>query len=78
MIGLTERDVLRVASVREISRLCDCAWEPMFEQRRVSGWLLTFAARSCRFHGTARETAKQARPAVRRGARWGTQERRAA
>jgi hypothetical protein len=77
-MGLTERDVLRVASVREISRLCDCTWLPVFEQRRVTGWLLTFAARSCRFHGTALETAKRARPAVRRGARWGTQERRAA
>jgi hypothetical protein len=49
--GLTERDVLRVASVRDISRLCDCTWSPMFARTRIAGWLLTLAARSCRFHG---------------------------
>lgn len=54
MIGLTERDVMRVDSVRDISRLCECTWVPMFTGRRVTGWLLTFAARSCRFHGRRR------------------------
>jgi hypothetical protein len=52
--GFTERDVLRVDSVRDISRLCECTWSPMFASRRPAGWLLTFADRSCRFHGGRR------------------------
>jgi hypothetical protein len=51
MAGTRERDVTRVASVREISRLCDCEWMPVFARKRVAGWLLAFASRSCRFHG---------------------------
>lgn len=35
VIDLTEREVLRVTSVRDISRLCECTWMPVYVRRRV-------------------------------------------
>jgi hypothetical protein len=51
VIDLTEREVLRVTSVRDISRLCECTWMPVYVRRRVSGWVLSLVSRACRFHG---------------------------
>jgi hypothetical protein len=45
------RELTQVRGIRDIPRLCECDWRPVFEWQSPTGWRLAFAARECRFHG---------------------------